>query len=86
MTRSLLGRKQINHAEVAAKLRSQPGEWGSVGSYWNKNSARVIARQVETGERLPAYRPAGAFEAAWRRDQDNGWAVYARYIDTEGAA
>ena len=77
---TLVNRPNVKHAEVAARLRANPGEEMPVGPYIDATSARVMARHVRDGG-LPAYQPAGTFEArivpSPARD---GWLVRARYV------
>ncbi|MFJ5151442.1 hypothetical protein ACIQCF_07610 [Streptomyces sp. NPDC088353] len=56
-------RRQICHAEVAARLRNQPDVWGEVGEYPGLKSAEDVVRRIRTARQAPMYQPAGSFEA-----------------------
>ena len=59
--------KPIDHRLFASLLRSRPGQWARL--------PRVTDVFVIKNGGLPAYRPAGSFEAVMRRQR-----VYARYV------
>lgn len=80
--RALLGRRQVSHIHVAAKLRNQPGEWQLVGTYPARYSAITAAHSVRTASRMPAYSPAGSFESRVETVGDET-GVYARYIGSK---
>ncbi|MEU5683635.1 hypothetical protein DEJ48_36885 [Streptomyces venezuelae] len=73
--------KRTHHAtyETAAALRDRPGEWAHVDTHPNSNRASNQAHRIRTGK-LAAFRPAGAFEATIRTDDDEAIDVYARYV------
>jgi hypothetical protein len=72
-------RTQANHAEAAEKLRAEPGVWLPVADYADKGSATAIARHIRYAI-LPAYAPAGAFDARPEPTLD-GYRVVACFID-----
>lgn len=72
-------RRNVRHPRIAERCQAQPGVWLTVGDYANDQSAYGIAHSIKTGMRIPAYQPAGAYEA--RTEQtENGARVYARYV------
>ncbi|WP_181785382.1 hypothetical protein [Streptomyces phytophilus] len=73
-------RSFTRHADVARRLRRTPGEWQHVSTHRSRAVAHTMARRIATGERLPAYLPAGAFEARTVPHDDGGTAVEARFI------
>lgn len=56
-----------------------PGTWVLAGSYASRASAVSTALRVRTGERVPFYRPAGAYEARTELTQGGAdlWIRYA---------
>jgi hypothetical protein len=68
------------HEAIAAQLRAKPGQWARVIA-----AGHSTAAYIKSG-RLPAYQPAGAFEAVARNSRlEDGrktqiWDIYARYI------
>lgn len=76
----------VDHAQVAAGLRAQPGVWHIVGEYRNVQSADNTATQIRSGARGigRAYHPAGSFESRKTLTPD-GTLVEARYIDHPAA-
>jgi hypothetical protein len=60
----------LPHAEVAAALRADPGNWFRLPPQWPS----AYSAQITSG-RLAAYRPEGEFEATVISHH-----VYARYI------
>lgn len=77
MTRRAL----IRHQPIADRLRTNPGQWGQVGEYRALYVAQSVAAAIRTGS-LPAYQPAGSFEADVFANRANGGnpVVRARYI------
>jgi hypothetical protein len=73
-----------DHRHAADQARQMPGQWVLAGTYPSRVSAVSAAFQVRTGERIPAYRPAGAFEARTEPTQD-GTDLYVRYVADQGA-
>jgi hypothetical protein len=72
-------RRNVKHPRIAERCREQAGEWLKVGDYASDQSAYGIAHSVKTGTRIPAYAPAGAFEARIE-PTETGARVYARYV------
>lgn len=71
-------RPRADHKHAAQQAREMPGQWVLAGTYASGASATSAALQVRTGERLPAYRPAGAFRARTEVTQDGAdlWVCY----------
>ena len=70
------------HVTIAKLLKDRPGEWAL--TFTNEGSA--TAHKIRNGL-LPAYRPAGSFEATSRElDQKTGRAerIYVRYVGENG--
>lgn len=78
-------RRNVKHPRIAERCREQAGEWLKVGDYASDQSAYGIAHSVKTGTRIPAYAPAGAFEARIE-PTENGARVYARYVGQASGA
>ncbi|MFG3085071.1 hypothetical protein [Streptomyces parvulus] len=76
-----MSRRNINHREVAGRLRADRGRWLPVGEYRNAETARTMTYIIGSGKNpnLTAYQPAGAFEAR-TRNTDDGTLVEARYV------
>ncbi|MFB7461226.1 hypothetical protein [Streptomyces sp. NPDC056188] len=72
-------RRLIRHADVAARLRDQPGTWGEVGEYPSRKGAEDAVRRIETAYQAPVYEPAGSFEACVRGTELYSF-VFARYV------
>lgn len=66
------------HRRHAAQLRQQPGQWAVVGIYRTSRSSGSLAYQIRKGS-LPAYAPAGAFEAR-ACTVDGEHRVYVRFV------
>jgi hypothetical protein len=71
--------RPIRHQPIADGLRSLPYQWAKVGNYRWLNSAKGTVHCIHTGV-LPAYQPAGCFEAEIRLDSEGDAHVYARYV------
>lgn len=72
-------RPHADHAKVAARLRACPRCELPVGTYGSRASAQVTASHIRSGA-LPAYQPAGCFEARFVLAADRtGWTVHATY-------
>ena len=71
---------RADHQVAARQARELPGEWVLAATYGSLASAAATARHVKTGERIPAYRPAGTFEARTELTQDDV-DLYVRYIE-----
>ncbi|MGW1001746.1 hypothetical protein [Streptomyces sp. NPDC002520] len=71
-------RPRADHQHAAQQAREMPGQWVLAGTYASGASATSAALQVRTGERLAAYRPAGAFRARMEVTQDGAdlWVCY----------
>src|SRR5690349_20284852 len=69
-----------DHAAVAEELREHPGRWALVLAGGAANTA--FASLIRSGG-LPAYRPAGSFQAAFRTVADEQ-RVYARFVGPGG--
>ncbi|GAB2714749.1 hypothetical protein [Streptomyces bullii] len=74
------GQPRADHRHAADQARQLPGHWVLAGTYGSRASAVSAALQVRTGDRLPAYRPAGAYAADVRLTQD-GADLWIRYVD-----
>ncbi|MDX3520774.1 hypothetical protein [Streptomyces scabiei] len=78
-------RRNVRHTRIAERLRDVPGKWLPVGDYANDQSAYGIAHSIKTGMRIPAYQPAGAYEARIEQTE-TGARVYARYVGATAEA
>ncbi|QIJ62592.1 hypothetical protein [Streptomyces sp. JB150] len=80
-------RQRADHQHAAEQARQMPGQWVLAGTYGSSASAVSAALQVRTGNRVPAYRPAGSFEAHTELTQD-GADLWVRYVvdQPEGAS
>ncbi|MFD8806258.1 hypothetical protein [Streptomyces sp. NPDC059597] len=79
-------RPQIDHRQVSAALRAQPGHWLPVGEYRSTEGANTTARLIRTAYQNPnrarsSYTPAGAYEARVERTEF-GARVEARFVGT----
>ncbi|MFJ1653454.1 hypothetical protein ACIOC2_19105 [Streptomyces sp. NPDC088337] len=75
-------RPRADHQHAAQQARQMPGQWVLAGTYGSRASAVSASLQVRTGEKIPAYRPAGTFEARTELTQD-GADLWVRYLPTE---
>jgi hypothetical protein len=75
---------RVDHAQVAATLREQPGKWLTVGEYRNTSSVDTVAHLIRTGRQYTGtrYQPAGAFEARTQLT-DDGTLLEARYVGAQ---
>jgi hypothetical protein len=72
--------RPADHRRIAAELRAQPGEWGTVGVYRSLSTGRHVGSAVRHASgKYGAYGPAGAFEARTELVSD-GTRVEARYV------
>lgn len=71
-----------DHVAIAAQLKSHPGQWAIIEA-GERNNINNVAMRIKGGV-LPAYRPAGAFEAV-TRTKDGEVCVYARYVGGGGS-
>lgn len=69
---------QVNHAEIARKLKARPGQWAVVSAYPNSRTSGATASAIRTG-RVTAYLPVGEWEATSRTVGDEH-RVYVRYL------
>lgn len=65
-----ISKARTDHQHAAAQAREMPGMWVLAGTYPSSATAKSAANQVRTGERLPAYRPRGAFQARTKVTQE----------------
>lgn len=63
---------------VAADLRAQPGEWAVIAEMENNGPVSTLTSAIKRGA-TPAWEPAGAFDAAMRKQGDLT-VVYAVYL------
>lgn len=75
---------RVNHAQVAERLRANPGQWGTVGEYRNAISADRTAYMVRAGRFTSGrwYQPAGQYETRLV-PTDDGTRVEARYLSPD---
>lgn len=66
------------HAPIAEELKNRPGEWRRLDGYLSSRSSGSMAHTIRKGL-LPAYEPAGAFEAV-SRFAGSDYFVYVRYV------
>ncbi|MET9690160.1 hypothetical protein ABZY81_17060 [Streptomyces sp. NPDC006514] len=74
--------RNTKHARIARELRGRPQVWGVVRRPASLDSAASAARAIRDA-RLPAYAPAGSFEAVARSVTEGTvteYRVYARYV------
>lgn len=76
-----MGQKNADHRHAADQARQMPGQEVLAATYGSRASAVSAARQVRTAERLPAYAPAGSFEARVELTQE-GADLWVRYLPT----
>ncbi|GAA1176175.1 MULTISPECIES: hypothetical protein [Streptomyces violaceusniger group] len=77
--------RNTKHARIAGELRAHPKVWGVVRKPKSITRAASAAQAIR-GARLPAYAPAGSFEAVARTVTEGGvveYRVYARYVGTD---
>lgn len=78
--------RNTKHARIASSLRRHPQEWGVVRTPSTSVRAASAAQAIRSA-RLPAYEPAGSFEAVSRtvirKNGDVEHRVYARYVGDE---
>lgn len=81
----LAARPRADHQHAASMARQMPGQWVLAGTYGSSLSAASAAREVRTGQRTPAYRPAGTYQARTEVTQD-GVDLWIRFrVPSEGA-
>jgi len=74
--------RNTKHARIARELRAHPRVWGVVRRPDTLPRAASAAQAIRDA-RLPAYAPAGSFEAVARTVTEGGRTehrVYARYV------
>ncbi|QKW07012.1 hypothetical protein HUT18_11955 [Streptomyces sp. NA04227] len=71
-------RTLTKHSDVVRAARAARGGWVLAGVYASTEAGRGAARRIPRAERMPAYAPAGTFEAYDARHED-GTAVWVRY-------
>ncbi|MER5934108.1 hypothetical protein [Streptomyces sp. NPDC002054] len=74
--------RNTKHVRIAADLRAHPNVWGVVQKPASVTRASSAAQAIRNA-RLPAYGPAGSFEAVARTVTSGGsteYRVYARYV------
>ncbi|WP_128803676.1 MULTISPECIES: hypothetical protein [unclassified Streptomyces] len=76
-------RGRSDHQHAAQQAQEMPGLWVMAGTYPSSATAKHMANQVRSGERLPAYRPRGAFEARTELTQE-GADLWVRYMAPDG--
>jgi hypothetical protein len=68
------------YSEVASKLEADPGNWYRVAE---GRTNPGLAGSIKSGG-IVAFRPEGAFEAVARRDEGEGFTIWARYVGGVG--
>lgn len=72
--------------DVAAELKAAPEDWALLKEFTEQRAGTArSAAAVINGGRIPAYRPAGAFEAV-TRTVGGEVRLYARYVGDGGVA
>jgi hypothetical protein len=74
----LAARPRADHQHAANQARQMTGQWVLAGTYASKASATSAAFQARTG-RIPAYQPAGSYEARAELTED-GADLWVRYV------
>ncbi|WP_407838485.1 hypothetical protein ACE1OC_22315 [Streptomyces sp. DSM 116496] len=77
--------RNTKHTRIASDLRAHPNVWGVVGKPASITRAASAAQAIRNA-RLPAYSPAGSFEAVARTITSGGSTehrVYARFVGGE---
>ncbi|MFD8509626.1 hypothetical protein ACFV27_00570 [Streptomyces antimycoticus] len=75
-------RVKPDHAAATAAARAERGRWVLACIYFSSASAKSAAHCVPGAERMPAYQPAGAYEA-YAAPCDDGTALWVRYVAEE---
>ncbi|MEU1596162.1 hypothetical protein ABZ468_25715 [Streptomyces sp. NPDC005708] len=71
---------RTDHRHAADQARQLPDQWVLAGTYGSTASAKSAARMVRAGDdKLPFYRPAGAFDTRTELTQD-GTDLFVRYL------
>jgi hypothetical protein len=71
--------RQVSHALVAERARETPGVWVPVSVYASTDAASGMTRAIRGGG-IKAYAPAGSFQGAYTRGDDDGSPVWVRYV------
>jgi hypothetical protein len=73
-------RSKYPHPKWAAAMRANPGKWTRLPTdRMTQGSKSGMASNISRG-RNTAYEPAGAFEAITRKQSDDDYAVWARFV------
>ncbi|MFE4796155.1 hypothetical protein ACFRFL_13825 [Streptomyces sp. NPDC056708] len=72
-------RAKSDHATAASNARAHQGRWVMAGIYPSSSSAKNAVRRVRIAELMPAYEPAGAYEA-YAAMHDDGYALWVRHV------
>jgi hypothetical protein len=76
-------RRTDDHEAFVEALKSRPGQWAIHPRSATQSPVQSASLAISIRHaRVKAYRPAGAFEAAIRRVDDEHTNVYARYVGT----
>lgn len=75
-------RARPDHPAAAEAARSQRGVWLLAAIYPSGASARTVVRRVPSASAMPAYAPAGDFEA-YVAQHEEGYALWVRYVAGE---
>ena len=83
----LARRPRADHQHAAQQARQMPRQWVLAGSYNSTQSASGAAFLIRTADhdRMPPYRPAGAFQTRTELTED-GADLYVRYIGEDGSS
>ena len=75
------GEKHTKWGEVAGVLKTHPGEWAKVATKPARTAAVGLTNGISGGKR-PEFQPAGAFEAAYAPNEQDGsrYDVFAKYV------
>jgi len=63
------------YGDVAEALKERPGEWAMIVAGGHHN----LVPRIKAGT-IPAFRPAGAYEATARSNESGRFDVYARFV------
>lgn len=78
------GQQRVDHLHAATQARQLAGQWVLAGTYGSRASAVTATFAVRTG-RMPAYQPAGTFEARPELTED-GADLWVRYVAPQAVA
>lgn len=68
----------LKYPPIAGALRARRFAWARILD----DGSTSVVNQIKTG-RIPAFRPAGSFEARGQRKPDGKYIVWARYVGGE---